>query len=77
LTFSTWFNNSLAGFVSVMINDNAVYTVDASDFNGPNVWNPNTIQFTATTTITNIRLEFIFGLEDSVDRVDDVAVTTL
>src|SRR2546429_687050 len=63
LTFSSWFNGPDDGFIGVKINQSPVYTVDARDKNGPNVWNANSVLFVATGATTNIRFEFLIGVQ--------------
>lgn len=61
-------------FIGITINHNLVYTVYTEDYNGPLVWNSNSVTFGASTTSTNIRIEFLFGAQGSIDKIDDVAV---
>ena len=51
-----------------------MYTVEANDNLGPGLWNANTLAFVASGTTTNVRLEFLFGDQGSMDKVDNVAV---
>lgn len=75
LSFDRYFNIGAAGFIGVKIDQTSVYTIDASDKLGPGVWNANTVTFTANGATTNVRLEFLFGVQGSVDKVDNVGVT--
>lgn len=74
LFFESYFNRGDAGFIGVKIDQAPIYTVDAEDKNGPLVWNSNSVPFTATNTITNIRFEFLFGAAGSVDKIDDISI---
>ncbi|KAJ8120117.1 hypothetical protein ONZ43_g3095 [Nemania bipapillata] len=72
LNFWTWFDNGDAGFIGVMINDVAIYTIDARDhgYNGP--FTNNTLTYTPTTSSVTLKFEFLFGNVASWDRIDDV-----
>jgi len=74
LTFRSFFTRGDAGFIGVKINSQPVYTIDASDRAGPNVWQDNTATFNANSATTNIRFEFLFGAQGSIDRIDNIVV---
>lgn len=77
LTFWAYFNRGDNGFIGVMLNGAAVYTVDALDAPGTGVWKVNNINFTATTTNLEVRFQFLYGGEGGqADLIDDVSITS-
>ncbi|KAH8912959.1 hypothetical protein BR93DRAFT_984455 [Coniochaeta sp. PMI_546] len=76
LTFNSWFDNLLSGFIGVVVNGSPIYTVDATD-KGAGAWHLNTVSYTPTTSTVTIRFEFLFGTqhEPSVQKVDTVVFT--
>jgi hypothetical protein len=78
LAFVTYFTGFGLGFIGVMINDVPVYTRDPGDKgqNGPTVFSPNTIFWTAGAGVTNatVRIEALFG-ETGTMMVDGVIFT--
>ena len=79
LKFRTYFDKctSQEGFVGVMINRQAVKTVDACDNPGAGVFKDNLIQFTASTDRTNLRFEFLIGENPATVKIDNVSVVPL
>ncbi|OIW32617.1 hypothetical protein CONLIGDRAFT_699440 [Coniochaeta ligniaria NRRL 30616] len=73
LTFNSWFDDLLSGFIGVMVNGSPIYTVDATD-KGAGAWHLNTVSYTPTAASVNLRFEFLFGTqhEPGVQRVDTV-----
>jgi hypothetical protein len=74
LQFFTFFDNTSAGFIGVMINDVPVYTIDASD-KGAGFYFPNDVVWTPAAGVRSavIKFEFLFGNGPaSVDRIDSV-----
>ncbi|EPE32834.1 hypothetical protein GLAREA_05846 [Glarea lozoyensis ATCC 20868] len=74
LQFYTFFDNVNAGFIGVMINDQAVYTIDAAD-KGAGYYNVNDVIWTPATGVktATIKFEFLFGNGPaSVDRIDSI-----
>jgi hypothetical protein len=73
LTFNSWFDDLLSGFIGVMVNDSPIYTVDATD-KGAGAWHLNTVSYTPTTSTVNIRFEFLYGAQHvpSVQKIDTV-----
>jgi hypothetical protein len=76
LTFWTNFDNQYAGFIGVMFNDVAYYTIDATDHGwGGSTFTLNTVAYTPTTSTVTIKFEFLFGGSsgvNSLDRIDGV-----
>ena len=72
LTFRTYFDTCTTseGFVGVMLNHAAVYTVDACDF-GAGAYKSNTVNFTATASPWNLRFEFEVGEPTAVVKIDN------
>ncbi|KAI1132602.1 hypothetical protein F5Y10DRAFT_292980 [Nemania abortiva] len=77
LTFWTYFDNGDAGFIGVMINDVALYTIDARDHGYGGPFTLNTINYTPTTNTATIKFEFLFGSVASLDRIDSVTLEPL
>lgn len=73
LTFNSWFDSLQSGFIGVMIDGSAIYTVDATD-KGAGAWHPNTVSYIPTTSSVTLRFEFLFGTqhEPSVQKIDTV-----
>lgn len=78
LAFVTYFTEYDLGFIGVMVNDVALYTRDPGDQgqNGPTVFSPNIIFWTAGTGVTNatVRIEALFGAAGTM-MVDGVIFT--
>jgi hypothetical protein len=75
LTFWTYFDNRQAGFIGVMFNDQAYYTIDATDHGWGGDFTLNTVNYTPTTDTVTVKFEFLFGGANgasSLDRVDSV-----
>ncbi|KAI0874980.1 hypothetical protein GGS24DRAFT_500322 [Hypoxylon argillaceum] len=72
LVFWTWFDNGDAGFIGVMINDVAVYTIDARDHGYGGPFTSNIVNYTPTNDTVTIKFEFLFGNVASWDRIDSV-----
>lgn len=78
LRFRTYFDKCTQseGFVGVMINRAAVYTVDACD-KGAGAFKDNLFQFTASADQTNLRFEFLTDENAAVFKIDNVSVIPL
>ena len=76
LSFDRYFNIGAAGFIGVKIDQTSVYTIDASDKLGPGVWNANTVTFTANGATTNVRLEFLFGVQGTPSSLPPLSPTS-
>jgi hypothetical protein len=63
LTFWANFNNLQCGFIGVMVNDQAIWTVDATDHGAASIgtWTYNTVNYTPTTDVATVKLEYILG----------------
>ncbi|KAL8765583.1 MAG: hypothetical protein Q9194_006517 [Teloschistes cf. exilis] len=76
LRFRTFFDKCTQGegFIGVMINHQALQTIDACDFGTSDFKFNYPVSFTATTNPTNLRFELITGEEDTVAKIDNVVV---
>ncbi len=72
LTFWTYFDNRNAGFIGVMFNNVAYYTIDATDHGFGGDFTLNTVNYTPTNNTVTIKFEFLFGSVTSLDRIDSV-----
>ncbi|KAL9592506.1 MAG: hypothetical protein Q9179_006646, partial [Wetmoreana sp. 5 TL-2023] len=74
--FRTFFDKCTQqeGFVGVMINHQAVYTVDACD-HGAGLFTDNTVEFTAPADQTNLRFEFLTGESSATIKIDNVELS--
>ena len=72
LTFRTYFDRCTQseGFVGVILNNVAVYTVDACDF-GSGVYENNTVTFTATVSLLTLQFQFLVGEPTAVVKIDN------
>ena len=72
LTFRTYFDTCTTseGFVGVMLNNVPVYTVDACDF-GAGAYKSNTVNFTATASLSNLEFQFLVGEPTAVVKIDN------
>ena len=61
--------------MGLKLNGQPLYTVDASDKNGPVVWNSNTAGFTAMTGQYLLEFEWLFGAEKVAVKVDNVVLS--
>lgn len=77
LGFASWFDDTAAGFIGVMINGVPVYTVDAGDKGPAGVWYANEVVYTPAVASLNVRFEFLFGNQHvpALHRVDSVTFT--
>ncbi|KAL8993548.1 MAG: hypothetical protein Q9169_006268 [Polycauliona sp. 2 TL-2023] len=75
LKFRTFFDKCTPseGFVGVMLNRQAVYTVDACDL-GAGAFKDNTVNFTPTVSSFNLRFEFIIAENPAQVKIDYVVV---
>ncbi|OIW32905.1 hypothetical protein CONLIGDRAFT_155519 [Coniochaeta ligniaria NRRL 30616] len=71
LTFASFFTNSDAGAIGVLINDAPVYVIDGQDAPA-GVWHGNSIDYTPSTDQIVIKFEFLFGPYPSYARIDTV-----
>jgi hypothetical protein len=78
LAFVTYFTGFGLGFIGVKINDEPIYTRDPGDKgqNGPTVFSPNTIFWTAPSGVTNatVKIEALFSQAGTM-MVDGVIFT--
>lgn len=65
------------GYIGLKIDQNLVYTVDATDYAGPYLWNRNVVYFSASRATTNIRFEFFFAAALESAGLDQVSVQVL
>ena len=59
--------------MGLMLNHQAVYTVDACD-HGAGDFTDNTVTFTAAANPENLRFEFIIGEDPATVKIDNVVV---
>lgn len=63
LTFWANFNDLQCGFIGVQINDQPIFTVDATDHGAASIgtWTVNSVDFTSATAAVTIKLEYLLG----------------
>ncbi|KAK0636041.1 hypothetical protein B0T17DRAFT_595609 [Bombardia bombarda] len=78
LTFSTFFDKLDNGFIGVMVNNNPIYTVDATD-KGAGAFKQNSITFFPSSVNIVLKFEFLFvsTIASGVDRIDSISLVQI
>ncbi|KAK6863538.1 hypothetical protein PG995_000066 [Apiospora arundinis] len=79
LTFWLRFSDLRCGFVGVMVNDQPIWTVDATDHGAASVgtWTLNQVDYTPTTDSVWVKFEYILGPALCSVRLDTVSLAPL
>lgn len=79
LAFWLRFNDLRCGFVGVMINDQPIWTVDATDHGAASVgtWTVNKVDYTPTTDMLRVKFEYVLGPAPCSVRLDTVSLVPL
>ncbi|KAK7990163.1 hypothetical protein PG989_010478 [Apiospora arundinis] len=79
LTFWLRFSDLRCGFVGVMVNDQPIWTVDATDHGAASVgtWTLNQVDYTPTTDSVRVKFEYILGPALCNVRLDTVSLAPL